>query len=861
MKKLLPIITICLSATTFASTNISSLNDGWKFKECEQQSNWEEVNLPHCWNADAYVFKDYRKGKGYYRRALNGTRLDSSRRYYLKFEGASKGLELSVNGQKAGEHKGGYTAYIADITDYISFNEDNIIDVIVDNSLNNVAPISADFTFFGGIYRDLWLIDTPALHFDISDMASPAIKVYPSIVDASKAELKIKVAVANDSNVDIKKHKIRATLLDPQGNIESTKSIPLSLKCENYDVLEIKFNDIITPQLWSPESPALYSVVTEIVDPKGNIIDNCQEAVGFRWFSFDPDSGFYLNGSPYKLRGVCRHQDQKPIGYALSDEMHRRDMQLIKEMGANFIRISHYPQDDAILEMADRLGLIVWEEIPVINIVPETEGYDDNCETNLREMIRQHFNHPSIVMWGYMNEIMLETGWQLGGDPVKYKAGTERALRLATRLEKVLHEEDSSRLSTMAFHGDDVYNKVGLGEVTQVRGWNLYPGWYGSYLNYFNEFINDQHARYPHHPLIVSEYGAGSDRRIHTIKPQQFDFSMEYQQIYVEHYVPVIENTPYIAGAAYWNFIDFGSAVREESMPRINNKGIVTSSREPKDIYYYFQCTWRNDKPIAHIAVRDWPKRTLVSDTDVAVMPIKVYSNSNKVSLTINGTTLPERTIENAFTFFDVPLQRGNNFIIATTADGSVCDMATVNVNFLPSTINSENVNNLELGINVGSDCWFVSDESGFSWVPDREYTPGGWGYVGGSKKSVTTQIHGTVDNPLYQTSRQDINAYRFDVPKGTYEIELGFADPFRDGNAIAYSLNNGGKAEDVYCRFNVAIEGAQRLINFAPSDASGHFYAGRHKYIVNVTDGTLDIDFSKVNGHTFLNCIKLRKL
>lgn len=861
MKKILILSALLTSLPALAATNTSSLNDGWKFKNGEQATEWSSVNLPHCWNDDAYVDKNFRKGRGYYRRSLNGSLLDPSRRYYLRFEGANKGMELTVNGSKAGEHKGGYTAYVADITDFISFDGDNTIEVTVDNSLADVAPISADFTFFGGIYRDLWLIDTPALHFDITDMASPAVKVFPVISDASKADLRIKAAVANDSVADVKKHKLRATLIDPQGNEVATRTVPLSLKKGEKGVREIEFKDIRTPQLWSPESPALYSVVTDVVDSKGNVIDSSREPVGFRWFSIDGDTGFHLNGKPYKLRGVCRHQDQKPIGYALSDEMHRRDMQLIKDMGANFIRISHYPQDDAILEMADCLGIIAWEEIPIINIVPETEGYGDNCELNLREMIRQHHNHPSVVMWGYMNEIMLETTWQLGGNPEKYEAAIDRTLRLADRLEKVLHEEDPSRLSTMAFHGDDIYNKVGLGEVTQVRGWNLYPGWYGSYLNYFNEFLEDQHKRFPDHPVIVSEYGAGSDRRIHSLQPKLFDFSSEYQQVYAEHYIPVIENTPYIAGGSYWNFIDFGSAVREESMPRINNKGIVSSSREPKDIYYYFQSTWRDDKPIAHIAVRDWPQRVVVCDAVETVMPVKVYSNSDRVTLSVNGRELPSRDVDNAFAIFDAPLRSGNNILTAATADGKVCDVATVKVDFVPSAINSSNADGLELGVNVGSNCWFVSDESCFSWVPDREYTPGGWGYVGGSEKSVTSQIQGTADNPLFQTSRQDIESYRFDVPAGTYEVELGFADPFRDGNAIAYSLNHGGKAEDVYCRFDVAVEGKARLIDFSPSDASGHFFAGRHKYIVDVTDGTLDIDFTKVNGHTFLNTIKLRKL
>ena len=278
----------------------------------------------------------------------------------------------------------------------------------------------------------------------------------------------------------------------------------------------------------------------------------------------------------------------------------------MKELGCNFVRISHYPQDDAVLELCDELGLLAWEEIPIINIVPDTPGYADNCELNLREMIRQHYNHPSVIAWGYMNEILLTVP---APNKPEWPACRERTIALAQRLEKALKEEDAARASVMAFNMTNLYHEMGL-DLVDVVGWNLYHGWYVDRLEDFNAWCEDQHTRYPQLPMIISEWGAGSDRRLHTTNGHAFDFSIEYQQTYVEHYLPYIEEKEWISGCAYWNFIDFNVAARQESMPRVNNKGLFYNDRTPKDVAYYFKAMWREDIPVLHIASRDWPVRT-----------------------------------------------------------------------------------------------------------------------------------------------------------------------------------------------------------------------------------------------------------
>ena len=547
-----------------AQREMKTINDGWEFRK-PADTEWTSVNIPHTFNLDAYRQPNYYQGKGLYRRVLTLPEVDPHRRYYLKIDAASKAAEVTVNGKSAGSHAGGYTAFVVDVTDYIQ--KENIIEITVDNGRKDITPISADFTFWGGIYRDVWLVSTPEQHFRMDNMGSDGVFVSTPEVNGQRGKIQVKGEVTNDAETAVTL-EVQNQIYSPQGDLLQTRKQKVKLKAGETREFGYVSDVIANPDLWSPETPSLYKVKTQLLNPKTNeVIDEKTNKVGFRWFAFDGNKGFSLNGKPYKLRGVNRHQDQAPVGVALDDEAHRRDIRLIKELGCNFIRISHYPQDDAIVEMCDELGLLAWEEIPIINIVPDTPGYADNCELNLREMIRQHYNHPSIIAWGYMNEILLTVP---PVDSPEWQPCKERTVALAQRLEAALKEEDSSRVSVMAFNMTNLYNEIGL-DLEDVVGWNLYQGWYVDKLEDFNKWCEDQHRRYPHHPMIISEWGAGSDRRLHTTEGRAFDFSMEYQQTYVEHYLPFIEEKEWISGCTYWNFIDFNVAARQESMPRVNN--------------------------------------------------------------------------------------------------------------------------------------------------------------------------------------------------------------------------------------------------------------------------------------------------
>lgn len=800
MKKL-NLLILCSLAVLLSFGSLSaqrpqsvSINEGWMFKMADEKE-WQTINLPHTWNTDAYTHKSYLQGIGQYRRELFIPEDMQGKRLFIKVEAASKTLKLKVNDKSFDMHVGGYNSASYDITDAVRLDGRNFIEMEVDNATNLVPPTSADFTFMGGVYRDVWLIATADQHFSLTDHGAEAVYISTPSVSAQQAELSIRTIVCNDA-ASTQNLTVRAEVYSPEGTLVGNVSKKVKALANSQNTVDGLSLKIQNPELWTPETPRLYRVLTTILDKKGNVVDQSWHHTGLRWYRFDAENGFFLNGNPYKLRGVCRHQDQKPYGVALTDEQHRRDFRMMKEMGANFLRISHYPQDDALLEMCDREGMLVWEEIPIVNMVPKEDEFADNCESMLIDMMRQHYNSPSVILWGYMNEIFL-----LSSYGVKDETSTERTLALAKRLEDVLHKEDPYRLSTMAFHGSDIYNTTGISEIPNVVGWNLYDGWYGEDLLGFDRYLANQHKLFPTHPLIVSEYGAGSDARIHSFHPIRFDFSIDYQQIYTEHYVNVIESTPYIMGASYWNMVDFSSASREESMARINNKGILYANRTPKDIYYFFQGTWTKDRPIVHIATRDWTQRTVL-ETEMT-QPVKIYSNQKEVELLLDGKSLGTKQTSNSAVVFDVPMHQGDNVLLAKA--GGITDADKVSVEFAPVAL--ANAKDLCLAVNVGSNCYFQSDASQLTWVPEKEYTEGSWGYIGGKSRTTTGEVANTTDGPLYQSMREGMEAFRFDVPDGLYELELFINQKVAQGESSAYLLGRAAEAKTRAVRTKKIIE------------------------------------------------------
>ena len=836
------------------------INDGWTFAFADDTAH-VAVSLPHTWNADAYSTRDYRRGKGVYTRKFTLSPELAGKRLFLKFDGAAQKSAVTIDGKQVGTHAGAYSPHIIDITGAVTPGTEHTLSVTADNSDADMPPWSADFTQMGGLYRDAWLVGADPIRLDFTAGPACGFKVTPLPEGNGTWRLDVSGAVINDSR-RTGKFSVRVTLTAPDGTTVAVKSRSVKPIGNRPAPFNVMFDGLDDVRLWSPENPALYHVRTEVICD-GRVTDSATSDTGFRTFGFDDAGRFLLNGKPYKLRGQCRHQDQYPMGIALTDEQHRRDMEMIKDLGANFIRISHYPQDDAVLEMCDRLGLIVWEEVPVIDYVPDSPAFAVNAEAMLREMVRTHYNHPSVAMWGYMNEILIKPPRH------SHDKSQQRAVALARHLEKVLAEEDSTRFSTMAFHGSDIYNTSGIAEITDVRGWNLYQGWYGGRFDDFDRFLSRQHREHPAHRLIVSEYGAGSDLRIHSLEPEMFDFSTEYQQKYLEHYLPVIEDSAFVAGASHWNFIDFSSAARGESMPHINNKGLVTNSRRRKDVYYYYKAMWHDitADTVAHIVARDWPARTEIATPGTPVVrPVKVYTNLPEVSLWLNGRCLGTAGVTNRTALFDVPLLAGSNILTLTDpGNGRLLDAAVIDLDIIEATPAGIDPGTRDLAINVGSNCYFRSDDSVLTWLPDREYTPGAlYGHSGGKRTSTTAEIALTADDPLCQHQLTGLDSYHISVVPGRYEVELTWADLAAPEALSAYLLGRGAETtHNDITKMDVAINGHSVENAFAPTELSGVRTMVKRRYHTDVSaDEGITVTFAPVDGgSTSLSAIKIRRL
>lgn len=863
-----------------ANRLIQSFNDGWYFADCNlnslqeiQNSNpeWEQIHLPHTWNKDAYSTRNYTRGSSWYKKEfMIPSSQIKERQIFLKFDAINSLADVYLNGKLLTTHKGGYSAFIIDITNYLMLDTKNLLMIRANNKNNQIPPLSGDFTIFGGIYRNAWLISTSKQHFSLTNYASTGIFVDTPIVSEEKSEIRVRGTLKNEYNEN-SSVVMDIDINDMEGKTVFRNSKSLKLKADK----ELDFLENITlqnPKLWSPESPYLYKISVKLhKSGSKDIIDQINIPLGIRWFSVDTKEGFKLNGKPLKLMGVCRHQDQKPMGIALSDEMHRRDMKLIKDMGANFLRLAHYPQDESVLRACDELGLLVWEEIPVVDLIALGDEFRNNATSALKEMIRQHYNHPSIIMWRYMNEAVIQLQYKVKKQ--RLNGFYENTLSLARHLEETLKSEDKFRLSTMAYHDNQIYNRIGLSNITDISGWNLYQGWYENEFTSFDRFVDEEHKKYPNRPLIISEFGAGSDPRLQSLEPQIFDFSMQWQQMFLEYYLPAIMKRDFIIGATEWNFIDFSSASRQEATPHINNKGLLYNDRRPKDVFYYFQAFLRKDIPVLHIATEDWKYRTVVSDGDPVIHPIKVYSNLKSVSMQVNGQKLTEQTLKNCNAQWNVSLTSGRNVLeVSGIYNGKVISkVSEIYVKMQPKQTANIRNEQLELAVNVGSNCYFTDDKSGLCWLPDKEYTPGSWGYIGGEnyyrspqRIGTTAEIKNTRNVPLLQTKRKDIEAYRFDLPNGEYEVELLFADLNARYERLTYDLGSTNALSDTNFKgniFNVSVNNRLWLENFSPGIEVGGNQCISKKIRTIVTDGKIVIDFAAVKGMTFLNAIKICRI
>ncbi len=721
---------------------------------------------------------------------------------------------------------------------------ENIIAVRVDNSHNpDVPPLNADFNFYGGIYRDVRLIITDPVHIDVLNYGSPGIFINTPEISNEKAKIKIKGTVVNDGH-----NSVDAEIVNRIFDKDNTEVAVLKSSAKIKNGSKENFEQEITIEnfhLWSPENPYLYKVQTEIYS--GKILDDeITIPIGLRWFKFDSQNGFSLNDKPIKLSGTNRHQDYDGYGNALPDSLHQKDIQIIKENGFNFLRLAHYPQDQSVLQSSDELGLIIWEEIPVVNLITLSKEFDDNCKNMLTEMIRQHYNHPSILFWGYMNEIMLRKPEII---PQNYN---KNIVLLAKELESLVKKEDNSRATVMALSYGEIENGTGIADVADILGMNLYFGWYYEKIEALGEFLDGYHQRHPERPIIISEYGAGSDERIHSLQPKAFDFSTEYQQIFHEKTFPQFLERKYILGSAVWNQFDFGSNHREDTKPLINQKGIYYFDRSPKDISYYYKAKLLNE-PVLHVAADDWNDHT--DNGEDAIQKIKIYSNLEYVSIFLNDSLLGNYKTKNCSAELFLSLKEGKNIIRAAAEFNNklVEDIAEIFYTDLNSFF--DGADREILAINVGADFEYVNEESAgdidnankkkIIWLPDNNYN---WNFTGGIPVSTHHRIYKTKDEPIYQTALEGIESFHLKVPDGNYLVQLYFAE-----------IQSAEPGERI---FNVYINNIPVINNLDLSGIHQKYYAyeGNINTTAKNNDGIL-IRFEAVKGKSILNGIKVIRI
>lgn len=573
----------CFSAV--GQRYVESLNSDWKFSIQGEESIF--LNLPHTYNAkDAFDDQPgYYRGKVTYEKVLDTKKLDKDKKHFIRFGAVNQEAIVYINGQLAGSHTGGYTSFTFDITDYLTFTNDTIR-VQVDNSHNkNIPPLKGDFTFYGGIYRDVELISVPQTHLSLDHYGSDGVYVEPLMVDGNAARIGIRGFV---NNLDESTQKVVVSLYDQDGNFIRKMSPPTYSKSTGQWKLFFDLEDV---NLWTLYDPYLYTFSVEIINKERRpAIDVVQVKYGIRSYSFDAEKGFFLNGKHEKLIGVNRHQDWPNIGNALNHAHHISDMKMIEDMGANFLRTAHYPQDKAITEYCDKQGILVSMEIPLDHEITQNKEFANVCKQMTLEMIHQYYNQPSVIIWAYMNEMGL--GKQIERDSTEMKA----VAALAQELEDLIREKDPYRYTMIPNHGDfDIYQHYGLTEIPMLVGWNLYYGWYEPDFDGFGRFVDHAHKEVPHKPMLITEYGAGADPRINSSAPERFDFSLEWSYDFHESHLKQIVDRDFIAGSAVWNMFDFGSESRQDAVPHINNKGLCTFDRKPKPVYFLYQSHLRDD--------------------------------------------------------------------------------------------------------------------------------------------------------------------------------------------------------------------------------------------------------------------------
>ena len=639
----------------FAQRQDILLNNDWNFRFSHQVQKGTEVrvDLPHTWNAqDALSGKiDYKRGIGNYEKNLFIRSEWKGKRLFIRFEGVNNIADVFINRRHIGEHRGGYGAFIFEITGKVEYGKENSILVRVNNGEQlDIMPLVGDFNFYGGIYRDVHLLITDETCISPLDYASPGVRLIQDSVSHRYAKVRAIVDLSNGSSGN-QEVELNVRLLDGQRVVkEGTKNVNLS----GNEVMQQELTfEIDQPHLWNGrQDPFLYQAEVTLFR-NGQMVDRVTQPLGLRFYRIDPDKGFFLNGKHLPLKGVCRHQDRSEVGNALRPQHHEEDAALMLEMGVNAVRLAHYPQATYFYDLMDKNGIIVWAEIPFVG----PGGYNDkgfvdlpafraNGKEQLKELIRQHYNHPSICVWGVFNELT-----ELGDNPVEY----------IKELNVLAHQEDTTRPTTSAS------NQMGdLNFITDAIAWNRYDGWYGGTPADLGKWLDRMHKDHPEICIAISEYGAGAsiyhqqDSLVKTV-PTSWWHPENWQTYYHIENWKTISSRPYVWGSFVWNMFDFGAAHRTEGdRPGINDKGLVTFDRKVrKDAFYFYKANWNREEPMLYLTGKRNTIRTQRLQT------IAAFTNLSGAELFVNGKSYG-KAIPDSYAILEwknVELEPGENEI------------------------------------------------------------------------------------------------------------------------------------------------------------------------------------------------------
>jgi beta-galactosidase len=637
---------------------VTPLDSGWLFLREDAQgaektefdtSKWQGISLPHTFDAaDGDAGDHFYRGPAWYRRIIAISALDPAKRTFIEFDGAALSTQVWLNGRSVGRHDGGFARFRFDLTPYLSAGE-NVLAVRVDNSRNEtIASLTGDFAVYGGLYRRVRLISTRDVHFDMMDYGSSGVQLHATEFDSNRAVVKAAVRITNDSAKDVDAELV-ATIRNAGGIAAATKTVPVKVHAGATIAVDFEA-EVSHPHLWNGvHDPYLYQVDFALAGSRKEKLDSIAVPFGIRTIQITPESGLLLNGKPYAVHGVAIHQAMRPgRGPAVDDADVKADYVMLREMGATGLRFAHYQHGPTEYDLADRMGFLVWTEVPMVGEAGGSDAFRANLTQQMRELIRQNVNHPSVMVWGLGNETK--------DTPEVYKA-------LAVN-EKTAHEEDASRPTTYAAccgPADDPRTKY-----SDVIAYNQYLGWYRGEIGDWSQWLDDFHQQNGHKPMAISEYGAGAsvfqqEDPVHRPDARGHWHPEQWQALVHEGAWRQLSAKPYLWASFIWVGFDFPSMGRDEGDHKgRNDKGLITFDRAVrKDAYFWYQANW-TEKPMVYITSRRYAVR---SNQDVEV---KVYSNQPKITLQLNGKSIGTLKVVGHIAAWQVKLQKGPNRIEAT---------------------------------------------------------------------------------------------------------------------------------------------------------------------------------------------------